>query len=109
MRQMRLENVKRLDIAEFFKTKRIEARLSQAKLAKFVGSKEDTISGIETGKTIPRNITIRQLANFFNISEQETQECIEAAKQNRMNREEHETRYIINFANKVLAKKMKII
>ena len=101
---MRLKHEERWELSEIFKSKRIEAELSQSKLAKLVGTKESTISGIETGKTIPRNTTIRQLAEFYDFSEEETQRCIDIATKNRKNRENLNLFYIMKRSEQILDK-----
>jgi transcriptional regulator with XRE-family HTH domain len=91
-----------IDLPGFIKSKRLEAGLSQAGLARLAGLKDETIMNIENGRTIPRNITINQLANIFNLSEAERQNCIESAKHNRRDRNAFDTKYFLKRSEKYL-------
>ena len=103
-RQVRTESAKIGELGEIIRLRRIKAGLSQAGLAKLIGSKDETIMNIENNKTIPRNKTLDNLCNILNISESEKNEYMELAKHDRRNREALEMQYVTNFVERDLAR-----
>ncbi len=89
-------------VYKIFKKKRLEAKLSQAKLAKLARCKKSTITNIETGRCIPREKTICKLGKILGFSQHEIIKYLELARYNRRDRDEIQMEYVVKSAERIL-------
>ncbi len=91
-------------LAEVMQAQRNRSGLGQRQAAKLMGCRIDTITGLESGRKIPRDETIWTLGALYCISLSEIKVLLLIAQYYRLNREQFDKEYAERRAAEILKK-----